>query len=39
MAVKFATKEEREEFLRQQFEPATLVPPVSPQPADEEAAS
>jgi hypothetical protein len=39
MAVKFATKEERDEFLRQQFEPATRVPAASPPPADDEAAS
>jgi hypothetical protein len=31
MAIKFATKEERDEFLRQQYEPATqLPPPVTP---------
>jgi len=39
MAVKFATKEERDEFLRQQFAPATPVPPASPLPANDEARS
>jgi hypothetical protein len=39
MAVKFATKEERDEFLRQQFEPATPVQPASPPPAGNDAES
>ena len=29
MAIKFATKEQRDEFLRQQYEPATRLPPRS----------
>jgi hypothetical protein len=31
LAVKFATKDERDEFLRQQYEPATKLPaPTTP---------
>jgi hypothetical protein len=35
MAIKFATKEQRDEFLRQQYEPATqLPPPATPSTED-----
>jgi hypothetical protein len=36
MAIKFATKEQRDEFLRQQYEPANQLPPPAATPSTED---